>query len=284
MGKWGETVEWKCPQCGTRESLRPSEASRKKFCSRQCASASKPRRPERKCQHCGKMFRPKASNRRTYCSRDCSFAAKAKQAEQHNQDKKKPTRQCGHCGKDCENARATYCSDACRKAVARKKQRCREKTQVGQKKYKCRTCASWFVVPYGRKTRQYCSEQCKWDSEPARRKREKHLSKLKKDIDLRREHERKRRKWLSNGPGLTLTPAQVFERDNWCCYICGDAVDPYATVPDHRAPTVDHVIALSAGGEHSDDNVRCSHFICNVRKSSETAEKARGMVINRPPP
>lgn len=34
------------------------------------------------------------------------------------------------------------------------------------------------------------------------------------------------------------------------------------------APTLDHVIPLAKGGEHSRANVRCAHFICNSRRGA----------------
>lgn len=60
----------------------------------------------------------------------------------------------------------------------------------------------------------------------------------------------------------------VFERDLYVCQRCFKQCPSKATVPDYDAPTVDHIVALANGGEHSYDNVQCLCFICNVRKGA----------------
>jgi hypothetical protein len=60
----------------------------------------------------------------------------------------------------------------------------------------------------------------------------------------------------------------VFERDNWMCGICDEPVDPILRHPDRMSVSLDHVVPLSLGGEHSYANTRCSHWICNVRRGN----------------
>lgn len=60
---------------------------------------------------------------------------------------------------------------------------------------------------------------------------------------------------------------KVFERDGWTCYLCGRRVLRNAAVPNARAATIDHVIPLASGGDHSYANTRCAHFECNWRKA-----------------
>jgi hypothetical protein len=59
---------------------------------------------------------------------------------------------------------------------------------------------------------------------------------------------------------------RIHERDDWTCHICGDPVNRDAVVPELDAPTLDHVIALAAGGSHSEDNLKTAHFYCNSVK------------------
>lgn len=59
----------------------------------------------------------------------------------------------------------------------------------------------------------------------------------------------------------------VLERDEWTCYLCGIVTDPDADALDRRSPTVDHVIPLSRGGDHSYANVRCACLSCNSQKA-----------------
>jgi 5-methylcytosine-specific restriction endonuclease McrA len=65
---------------------------------------------------------------------------------------------------------------------------------------------------------------------------------------------------------------KVFERDGWCCGICGELVDREAKAPHPRSPSLDHVVPLSKGGEHSYANVQCAHFWCNSVKSDRLEE------------
>lgn len=78
---------------------------------------------------------------------------------------------------------------------------------------------------------------------------------------------RRRRRALKHG--MKVTPARKFrihERDNWTCHICGDPVNRDAKVPELDAPTLDHVIALAAGGAHDESNLKTAHFYCNSVK------------------
>jgi 5-methylcytosine-specific restriction endonuclease McrA len=56
---------------------------------------------------------------------------------------------------------------------------------------------------------------------------------------------------------------EIFERDGWICQVCGRETtrdpDPY----NPSSPTVDHIVPLAAGGEHSRANVRLACMGCN---------------------
>jgi len=58
----------------------------------------------------------------------------------------------------------------------------------------------------------------------------------------------------------------VLERDDWRCHLCGERTNPDASIYDPSSPTVDHVIPLSRGGQHTLVNVRCAHLGCNSLK------------------
>ena len=58
----------------------------------------------------------------------------------------------------------------------------------------------------------------------------------------------------------------IFGRDRYRCGICGEQTNPFAKVPDPRAPTLDHIIPVSKGGPHIASNVQCACFECNWRK------------------
>jgi uncharacterized Zn finger protein (UPF0148 family) len=61
---------------------------------------------------------------------------------------------------------------------------------------------------------------------------------------------------------------KIFARDGWRCQICGKRVVKSAVVPHPKAATVDHIVPLADGGEHSMANAQTAHFICNSEKSA----------------
>jgi hypothetical protein len=76
----------------------------------------------------------------------------------------------------------------------------------------------------------------------------------------------------------------LYERDAWLCLICQMAVDPAAHYLDHASPTLDHIapVSTSAVPDHSDENLRTAHRICNAIRSdrlditdAEVASRAR---------
>ena len=62
--------------------------------------------------------------------------------------------------------------------------------------------------------------------------------------------------------------AALRRRDEDTCRICGKPVDFTRQPPDPSAATIDHVIALARGGEHSLENTQLAHRRCNMRKGA----------------
>lgn len=69
----------------------------------------------------------------------------------------------------------------------------------------------------------------------------------------------------------TFTREQVFERDAWTCYLCDTILDPEAERFDPLSPTIDHVIPLAKGGDHSLTNARTACLRCNSIKGDHIA-------------
>jgi 5-methylcytosine-specific restriction endonuclease McrA len=57
--------------------------------------------------------------------------------------------------------------------------------------------------------------------------------------------------------------AAILRRDGWVCHICGGLVAPGEL-------SFDHIIPLSKGGQHSEDNLAIAHLTCNKRKGART--------------
>lgn len=72
--------------------------------------------------------------------------------------------------------------------------------------------------------------------------------------------------------GCVIEPVNkrlVFERDNWVCQLCDEAVDPKRKWPDQMCASLDHVIPLSLGGPHSMSNLRLAHWLCNCLRGTD---------------
>jgi 5-methylcytosine-specific restriction endonuclease McrA len=87
-----------------------------------------------------------------------------------------------------------------------------------------------------------------------------------------------------------LTWRTIAKRDGLLCWLCGQWTDPddfdLVEGRDRRSavacgptyPTLDHVVALSRGGDHVGDNVRLACHACNTRKGDrDPAEYLTGL-------
>ena len=91
---------------------------------------------------------------------------------------------------------------------------------------------------------------------------------LPKDISLVKE------KLVSSSPHEEedyFTDAQkreeLFIRDNWTCFYCGEKLTT-------KNLTLDHLIPQHKGGKHNKENLKTSCLICNSIKSGKTYEEA----------
>ena len=119
----------------------------------------------------------------------------------------------------------------------------------------CKQCGALFVPRGGRK--EYCSTECgkKWHNS-------------------RRDHIENRRRWKAEQTkDHDISLEKLFKRDGGICYICGQECDWNDYTKDggtfiagDRYPSVEHVVPLSKGGEHSWDNVRLACRRCNYLK------------------
>ena len=69
-------------------------------------------------------------------------------------------------------------------------------------------------------------------------------------------------------------PSEVYERDGWTCGLCQEPIDRLAVKPHPMSPSIDHVIPISKGGEHSLRNVQAAHLGCNVKKGNRVEAAA----------
>lgn len=218
------------------------------------------------CKRCGKEYIPKASDRITYCSRECAFAYRR---EHPKSPKPRTIIACPVCGTNFERKRGQikFCSEECRRKDLCKRDYERNKRKFGglKRPFICKWCGKEFMPYYGIKKRAFCSKDC------TERHGAWHAKVLKRIQD-------------KNKVKGNFSRLAVFKRDAWVCKICGQPV--VKDVP-HMHPleaTIDHIIPLSKGGEHSWDNVQCTHRRCNRLKGNmlPAASVSSGLFDYRP--
>lgn len=74
----------------------------------------------------------------------------------------------------------------------------------------------------------------------------------------------------TNSPrrGDAVMLAKIIERDGSECAWCGEPIDLSLTWPHRMYRTIDHIVPVSLGGEHSMDNTRLMHFACNSSRGN----------------
>jgi hypothetical protein len=80
----------------------------------------------------------------------------------------------------------------------------------------------------------------------------------------------KRRAWKAAANVVeVISPDVVFKRDHYRCQLCGAKTN--GKHPHPRSPTIDHIVPLALGGDHSYLNVQCACYACNTRKGANAA-------------
>ena len=70
--------------------------------------------------------------------------------------------------------------------------------------------------------------------------------------------------------GERINRLEIFERDRWVCGICEGLIDKTIRLPNLMAATLDHVVPLAIGGQHTRDNVQAAHALCNFTKGCDS--------------
>jgi hypothetical protein len=138
------------------------------------------------------------------------------------------------------------CSDECR--ASRKTDADRALAEARRAARRDRRCACGAAIA---STRQKCDE-C-----------------LRISRKRRKERGKRRRRALKAG-AITepYTLAEIAARDRNVCQLCRKRVAMTKQVPHPKAPVVDHVLPLAAGGDDTRANVQLAHFLCNSIKSA----------------
>lgn len=80
-------------------------------------------------------------------------------------------------------------------------------------------------------------------------------------------HARRQRAERSGDSGIHWRT--LGDRDNWTCHLCDKRVARVAgTAKNVDGATVDHLLPISLGGEHTWSNVKLAHRSCNVSRGN----------------
>lgn len=77
------------------------------------------------------------------------------------------------------------------------------------------------------------------------------------------DHEKKARKRKATIE--KFYPIEIYERDQWVCQLCKKKVNKRLKHPNPLSASLDHIIPLSKGGDHSRQNTHLAHLICNQK-------------------
>ncbi len=203
------------------------------------------------CSYCGADLGD-CHPRRKYCSRSCkqSFLWRL-----HN-----PTSPVGHCGwcqekmPDGKRPHAQYCSRPCKAAAAHGRRR--------------KTTPEENAERYRRekeRRKEYAIQR--YREEPERAKQYSRSWRISNPDKRHIQHQRRRAR-IRSAYVEDVDRNVVFGRDEMICQKCGIRCDPAAQWPAGNMPTLDHVVALANGGEHSYENSQTLCLACNCRKGA----------------
>lgn len=179
---------------------------------------------------------------------------------------------CVGCGKPLGRSRPNrkWCSASCRSTFAyysdleRNRERNRERARIHPKRREqmttpCVVCG--VEVTHRSLGRRYCSNRCGAKASYERRKSTPEFWAAHCEATRRRRARKKMASVVEN-----FTSVEIFVRDGYRCHICRTKCARNVVVPHPLAPTIDHVIPLACGGDHSRANVATACFMCNSVK------------------
>lgn len=259
-----------CTQCGadfTRLKTKTSRKHRRKFCSSACQTIVRCAKQKaaakfktKTCKWCGEEYEWRYGSGQQYrghCSADCLNSSNAKRARELFQSGHRPACRmpkkfkeptpCEQCGEP--TTRPKYCSIRCGQIA--------NGNLVGHEpeKRNCLECGTQFEGIHPQN--QYCSTDC------SRRVNNRRSSAIRRARLLKRTRE-------------YFDPLDVLKRDKWRCHICGEKTPKRLRgTTDPRAPELDHITPLAAGGEHSPKNTACACRRCNLAKSDKPLGQLR---------
>lgn len=201
------------------------------------------------CTVCGQPF---TGTWRKTCSDECARVLTAETAAERRMNWPKCSvwfRSCGHCGVvfTARHHSQAYCGDGCAESAKRDAyvEYQKRRSEMARGPFPCAGCG----------TGQFPRRDSKCDVCKAEAKRR-----------HRRRAKRKRRALKLGVESEPYTLAEISLRDGYRCGLCDQKVPMDRVVPHSKAPTIDHIVPLSRGGDDIRANVQLAHFLCNSLK------------------
>ncbi len=155
---------------------------------------------------------------------------------------------------------------------------------------KAQTCAACGHSFQAERKLKYCERpECRTARNTARMHRyfegyqartgEEYVIKRNPETRQRNSAERRARKRGAR-VGAPFTRQYIGERDSWQCALCGAPIDPALKWPDPMSQSLEHIVPLALGGEHSKENCTIAHLSCNSRGGTRHAQARARMLRN----
>lgn len=174
---------------------------------------------------------------------------------------------CGATGEQSPRGRTRLRCDGCRALT-----KSYEVRKVQFPKVDCAGCGQSFRAHH--RTQRWCSMTCGNRNKARSGFRGGLTPEAKERQRLYWQEKGRRRRAIKRGSAAEpYTLAEIAERDGECCGLCGTPVPMGVRVPDPLAPTIDHVVPISRGGNDTRANVQLAHFRCNSVKGAREIDR-----------
>lgn len=264
-----------CEWCG--QTFKPKRADAR-YCSQRCFYGPRSRQgygPQRSCDMCGTDISDRMGNAK-FCH-DC-YPKRPQAVHEANRRAKRPWYgTCKGCG-TAIRSQSQFCSVQCAGQSNRRKQLATELTRT------CRGCGETFTtrdvrsVTCGTACRQWIrshpgvkrvlDRECLHCGTPFRASMANHKycfpTCTKSAAKIRR------RGQLARVFVEDVRKTVIAERDRWTCQLCGKKVNQRLRAPHPKSWSIDHIVPIYRGGEHSYANTQLAHLGCNVAKGHRT--------------
>lgn len=193
----------------------------------------------------------------------CSDACRSKRESRQKRERYMRlgrSRSCSVCGDSLPKSDrwARCCSDACRAGAVlayRRAAAAKRRAEIAARPPgKCHECGSTYPMDNAR--RRYCSVRC-------RRRR------------TWRAASASRRARVAGAAVESVDHMAVFRRDGWVCQMCRCRVSHRANRGADDKATIDHILPLASGGDHSYANIQTACWKCNREKGARSAGQSR---------